>query len=89
MSTNPVQLPPPQTRARERENRQFAEELRRHPGRWAMYPWPTRYPHSTKHRLRTGMAAAFGPGFESEVRAGVVYVRYNPQQPSAALDLIA
>ncbi|MFD7843979.1 hypothetical protein ACFV4K_13735 [Nocardia sp. NPDC059764] len=86
MSAFDIQLPAPQTRARERANRQFAAELRRRPGRWAVYPWPTRHPHSTKHRLRNGMSAAFGPGFEAEVREGVVYIRYNPVAPA---DLIA
>lgn len=86
MSTFYSQLPAPQTRARERANRQLAAELRRNRGQWAVYPWPTRHPHSTKHRLRSGLTAAFGPGFESEVREGVVYVRYNPVEP---IDLIA
>ncbi|MEV6070287.1 hypothetical protein AB0L82_27395 [Nocardia sp. NPDC052001] len=72
------EVPPPVTRARERANREFAEELRANPGRWARYPWPTRYPHSTKHRIRHGRAAAFGSGFEAEVRGGVVLVRFNP-----------
>ncbi|WP_196814726.1 hypothetical protein [Nocardia sp. BMG111209] len=69
-------LPAPKTRARERENRRFAEELQARPGTWAVYPWPTRSPHSTKHRIRAGLTAAFGPGFEAEVRDGVVHVRY-------------
>jgi hypothetical protein len=73
-----AELPAPHTRARERANREFAAELRTRPGVWAVYPWPTRYPHSTKHRIRSGMAAAFGPGFDSEVREGVVHVRYRP-----------
>lgn len=72
------EVPAPVTRARERANREFADELRANPGRWAIYPWPTRYPHSTKHRIRHGRAAAFGPGFEAEVRDGVVLVRFNP-----------
>ncbi|GAB2648401.1 hypothetical protein ACWDYH_05580 [Nocardia goodfellowii] len=86
MSVFYTELPAPQTRARERANREFAAELRRNPGRWAVYPWHTRSPHSTKHRLRNGMSAAFGTGFESEVRGGTVYVRYNP---AASLDMIA
>ncbi|MBM4469855.1 hypothetical protein GS982_21260 [Rhodococcus hoagii] len=73
----PAHAAPPQTRARHAENRAFADELRANPGRYAEYPHDVVHLHGLRHRINHGKDAAFGRGFDAQIRNGVVYVAYT------------
>lgn len=68
-----------QSRVHRERMREFADELRKQPGRWAVVPWETTELSSraTASRISRGKVAAFGRGYEAVSTHGTVYVRYQ------------
>ena len=61
------------------QQRQWAEALKKHPGRWAKYPWPGVSYGATRalaSRISCGKISAFGRGFTAMQRKGEVFVKY-------------
>lgn len=60
------------------EVKRFAEQVRQHPGRWAVYPWtPNEIAgRALASRISRGKISAFADGFQAVSRRGVVYIRY-------------
>lgn len=58
--------------------REFADAVRKQPGRWAIYPYPTTdlAARAAASRINRGKIAAFGDRFEAMCSHGVVYVRF-------------
>lgn len=67
------------SRVHRRRMREFAEAVKKQPGRWAIYPWPTTESsaRATASRISRGKVVAFGDGFESVSSHGTVYVRWQ------------
>lgn len=65
-----------------RRVQQFADELRRNPGRWAVYPWTPNMEaaRAMASRISRGKMAAFAENFQAVSRGGVVYVRYEREE---------
>ncbi len=72
---------PMQSRVHRERIREFAAELRKQPGRWAIYPWTTTDSGSraTASRISRGKVVAFGDGFRAVSSHGTVYVQYREQ----------
>lgn len=70
-------LPPPRTGARSASNKRFAAELRNNPGAYARYPYPLASPRGFRSKLKRGQLAAFGPGYDVEIRGSEVYIAYT------------
>lgn len=68
----------PNSRIHRNELKEFAGELKKQPGRWAIYPVATTYQSSRAFasRVGRGKVSSFGVGFEATSTMGVVYVRY-------------
>ena len=69
------ELPPQEPRRRYRgKYADFADTLRKNPGRWAKYPSKTK---TTIYQLRKSRLGSFpGDEFEFESRNGDIYLRY-------------
>lgn len=70
---------PPNSRMHRQRVTEFVAAVRKKPGKWAIYPYPTTElsARATASRISRGKVAAFGDEFEAVVRHGVVYVRYQ------------
>jgi hypothetical protein len=56
--------------------RDFADELRKNPGKWAKYPFSVKAQSAMVYRLRNGESQAFPRGeFEARVHNGDLFVR--------------
>ena len=68
----------PNSRVHRNGLKEFAGELKKQPGRWAIYPGTTTQLSSRAFasRVGRGKVASFGSGFEATSSLGVVYVRY-------------
>lgn len=68
-----------QSRIHRKRMAEFAEAVKKQPGRWAIYPWPTTEgsARATASRISRGKVAAFGVGFEAVSSYGTVYVRWQ------------
>lgn len=64
--------------ARRRRLKEFAARLRRRPGQWARYPFPTTPAgaRAVASRINRGKTALFGTRFEAASTFGQVYVRF-------------
>jgi hypothetical protein len=71
----------PNSRLHRKQLFEFAEAVKKEPGRWAIYPFPSTdlAARATASRISNGKIAAFKVGFEAVTRRGVVYVRYEGQ----------
>lgn len=69
---------PPNSRIHRQRVREFAEQVKRNPGRWAVYPYPTTElgARAAASRISRGKVVGFGDGFEAVCQRGTVYVRY-------------
>lgn len=65
------------------ETRQFAAELKRHPGRWAAWPFETTAlaARAMATRISQGRTATFAEGFRAVSRGDRVYVQYELGMP--------
>jgi hypothetical protein len=76
-----VDEPPRSTFDRDRRRKvlEFAAELRKNPGRWAIYPWPSSNEgaRALAFRISHGCSVAFADGFNATARGTVTYVCYE------------
>lgn len=77
------QRKPYASREQSQDLHDHADQLKRNPMRWAVYPRPLKSAGSatrTASAIREGTFAAYSPklGFQAASRQGVCYVRYNP-----------
>ena len=70
--------PAPNSRIHRKRMQEFIDAVRRHPGKWAVYPYPTTdmAARATASRISRGKIASFGTGFEAVSSHGRVYVRF-------------
>lgn len=68
-------------RLRREEARKFADELKRNPGKWAVYPWAStsEAARATASRISNGRTATFAHGFQAISKGEVVYVCYQEE----------
>lgn len=80
MTTEFVDQPPTsmQSRMHRARLKAFVEEVRKHPGKWAVYPYPSTNgsARAIASRISRGKLVVFGEGFEATSNHGTVYVRY-------------